>query len=208
VTLVYALSAVVLTVGLGLSLNFSLGQANLDVIGNFYVIVKSFALVVRFAVIAYAFFGSVKCNDKRKKKLIQTLSLYYFIAFAINSLILEYIPISANILFYLSPLIYVFINIPPLFFLQKYAKMIFKDRLLAQEDKINFEGIFQKYGLSKREQEIFILMLEGKSNKEIGEDLFISVKTVKNHIYSIFQKLGVNSRIKLYVFIRNLANSQ
>jgi DNA-binding CsgD family transcriptional regulator len=108
----------------------------------------------------------------------------------------------------ISPLIYLSINIPPLFFLGKYTKMIFKDRLLAQEDKLNFVGIFHKYGLSKREQEIFILMLEGKSNKEIGDDLFISVKTVKNHIYNIFQKLGVNSRLKLYIFIQNLANSK
>ena len=208
VSSVYALSAIALIVGLGLSLKFSLGQANPDVIGNYYVIVKSFALVVRLAVIAYAFFGSIRCNNTKKKQLIQTLAVYYFAGFVINSVGLDYLPVSRDILFYLSPLIYVLLNIPPLFFLQKYAKMIFKDRLLAQEDKINFDRIFQKYGLSKREQEIFILMLEGKSNKEIAEDLFISVKTVKNHIYSIFQKLGVNSRIKLYVFIRNLADNQ
>jgi DNA-binding CsgD family transcriptional regulator len=208
ITLVYTLSAVALSVGLGLSLKFSIGQANHDVIGNFYVIVRSFALGVRLTVIAYAFFGTIKSVDHNKKRLTQTLSVYYFVGFTVYSLLFDYIPLSADIRFYLSPLIYVFINIPPLYFLHKYVKMIFKDRLLAQEDKINFEGIFHKYGLSKREQEIFILMLEGKSNKEIGEALFISVKTVKNHIYNIFQKLGVNSRIKLYVFIRNLAENE
>lgn len=206
-TLAYALSAIALSVGLGLTLKYSLGQADHDVIRIFYVIVRTFALGVRLAVIAYAFFGAVKSNDNKKKKLTQILSVYFFVVFTINSMLLDYLPLSVDIRFYLSPLIYVFINIPPLFFLHKYAKMIFKDRLLNQEDGIDFEGIFRTYGLSKREQEIFILMLEGKSNKEIGEDLFISVKTVKNHIYSIFQKLGVNSRIKLYVFIRNLTNN-
>ena len=207
-TIAYALSAIALSVGLGLTLKYSLGQADHDVIRNFYLIVRTFSLGVRLAVTAYAFFGAVKSNDKKKKKLTQILSVYFFVVFTINSMLFDYLPLSVDIRFYLSPSIYVFINIPPLFVLHKYVKMIFKDRLLNQEDGIDFEGVFHKYGLSKREQEIFILMLEGKSNKEIGEDLFISVKTVKNHIYSIFQKLGVNSRIKLYVFIRNLANNQ
>ncbi|MGD8539076.1 MAG: helix-turn-helix transcriptional regulator [Candidatus Aminicenantes bacterium] len=207
ITLVYTLVAIALCAGLGLSLKFSIGQANLDVIGVFYVIVRSSALVVRLSVIAYAFFGSVRCNDRKQKRLIQTLSVYYFVGFILNSVVLEYAPMPAGIRFYFSPLFYVLINIPPLFVLRKYAKMIFKDRLLTQEDKIDFEKIFHQYGLSKREQEIFVLILKGKSNKEIGETLFISVKTVKNHIYNIFQKFGVNSRIKLYVFIRSLTEN-
>jgi DNA-binding CsgD family transcriptional regulator len=195
-------------IGLGIALKFSIEQADHDIIGNFYVLLRSFALCVRLVVIAYAFFGTIRSVDEKQKQLTRTLSIYFFIAFTLNSMVYDYIPISSDVTFYLSPLIYVLINIPPLFFLRKYAKEIFKDRLIGQAYRVNFEGIFHKYGLSKREQEIFVLMLEGKSNKEIGEALFISVKTVKNHIYNIFQKLGVNSRIKLYVFIRNLAENE
>jgi DNA-binding CsgD family transcriptional regulator len=201
------MAALALGIGLGLALKFSIAQANHDIIRNFYVILRSFALCVRLVVIAFAFFGTVKSADDENKRLTQTLSIYYFVSFTINSVLIDYIPFSGGIRFYLSPLIYVIINIPPLFFLGKFTGKIFKDRLLIHNEKIDFEKIFHKYGLSKREQEIFVLMLEGKSNKEIGEALFISVKTVKNHIYNIFQKLGVNSRIKLYVFIRNLANN-
>jgi two-component system response regulator DegU len=41
------------------------------------------------------------------------------------------------------------------------------------------------------------LILQGKSNREIEELLFISGQTVKNHIYNIFRKLGVKSRGQL-----------
>jgi DNA-binding CsgD family transcriptional regulator len=206
-TVAYLMATLVFGIGLGLAIKFSIDNANNEIVDNFYLILRGFALCLRLVAIAYAFLGALKFTDKLKRKQTHTICVYYFALFVFYSVLLEYIPISEEFFFYLNPFIYVFINIPPLFILRKYAKMIFKDRLFAREDNINFEGIFHKYGLSKREQEIFILMLEGKSNKEIGDTLFISVKTVKNHIYNIFQKLGVNSRIKLYVFIRNLANN-
>jgi len=48
--------------------------------------------------------------------------------------------------------------------------------------------------LSEREVEVLRMAAKGKSNKEIGEGLFISVRTVQAHLRSIFNKLGVGSR--------------
>lgn len=48
--------------------------------------------------------------------------------------------------------------------------------------------------LTKREKEIFNLLLETKSTKEIAGILRISEKTVRNHISNVIQKLGVSSR--------------
>ena len=56
---------------------------------------------------------------------------------------------------------------------------------------------FSKHCLSKREQEIVLLLLRGETNKSIEEKLFISVHTVKNHIYNIYRKLGVSNRLQL-----------
>lgn len=53
------------------------------------------------------------------------------------------------------------------------------------------------FNISKREQEVLTLILKGNSNKEIENILAISSHTVKNHIYSIFQKTGVSSRGQL-----------
>jgi DNA-binding CsgD family transcriptional regulator len=55
-----------------------------------------------------------------------------------------------------------------------------------------------KEKLSNREQEIVEQLLEGKSNKEISEALNISEKTVKNNLWRIYRKFGVDSRNKLF----------
>ncbi len=51
--------------------------------------------------------------------------------------------------------------------------------------------------LSSRETEIANLLAEGKTNGEIAEALFISLKTVETHIYNIFRKTGVSNRVQL-----------
>jgi DNA-binding NarL/FixJ family response regulator len=48
--------------------------------------------------------------------------------------------------------------------------------------------------LTTRELEVLKLIVSGKSNKEIGRDLFISEATVKTHINSLLGKLGVSDR--------------
>lgn len=53
--------------------------------------------------------------------------------------------------------------------------------------------------LTKREAEVLRLMAEGKSNKGIGEFLYISEKTVKNHVSSILQKMEVDDRTQAVI---------
>lgn len=53
--------------------------------------------------------------------------------------------------------------------------------------------------LTRREAEVLRLMSEGKSNKAIGEFLFISEKTVKNHVSSILQKMEVEDRTQAVI---------
>ncbi|KAB2347235.1 response regulator transcription factor [Actinomadura rudentiformis] len=49
-------------------------------------------------------------------------------------------------------------------------------------------------GLSAREAEVMDLIASGRSNGEIARQLFLSEKTVKNHVNRIYAKLGVSSR--------------
>lgn len=53
--------------------------------------------------------------------------------------------------------------------------------------------------LTRREAEVLRLMAEGRSNKMIGEHLFISEKTVKNHVSSILQKMDVDDRTQAVI---------
>ena len=55
-------------------------------------------------------------------------------------------------------------------------------------------------GLSEREIEVLKLLAEGKGNAEIASELFISPKTVKNHIASILMKLQMENRIQAAVY--------
>lgn len=48
--------------------------------------------------------------------------------------------------------------------------------------------------LTKREREVFELLVKNYSTKEIADTLFVSEKTVRNHISNVMQKLGVRGR--------------
>lgn len=54
--------------------------------------------------------------------------------------------------------------------------------------------------LSRREYEVLSLISTGYNNKDIGKYLFISEKTVKNHISKIFKKIEVNDRVQATIF--------
>lgn len=54
--------------------------------------------------------------------------------------------------------------------------------------------------LTDREIEVLEMMAKGNNNRVIGEKLFISEKTVKNHVSSILKKLEVNDRTQAVIF--------
>ena len=60
-----------------------------------------------------------------------------------------------------------------------------------------FDACAEKFGITARESEIIRLLLEGKDNKRITAELFISDHTVKNHIHNIYRKLDIRNRVQL-----------
>jgi DNA-binding CsgD family transcriptional regulator len=63
------------------------------------------------------------------------------------------------------------------------------------------------HGLTPRELEVLRLLGEGRSNREIGEALFISAKTASVHVTHILQKLNVTTRVQAAVAAHRLARS-
>lgn len=57
----------------------------------------------------------------------------------------------------------------------------------------------QKNILTKREREVFEILIQDKTTREIGAQLFISEKTVRNHISNAIQKLGVSGRAQAVI---------
>jgi two-component system nitrate/nitrite response regulator NarL len=64
----------------------------------------------------------------------------------------------------------------------------------------NFSDIAEPFAeLSHREQQVITLVYDGLSNKEIANKLGVTEGTIKGHLHSIFEKLGVRSRIELII---------
>ncbi|MBS3900496.1 MAG: response regulator transcription factor [Dethiobacter sp.] len=73
------------------------------------------------------------------------------------------------------------------------------EKICGEFQRIAREQIV-KEPLSKREGDVLILIARGKTNKEIGLELYISEKTVKNHISNIFRKIQVSDRTQAALY--------
>lgn len=67
-------------------------------------------------------------------------------------------------------------------------------KLLAQIPEIKNQNIISEHSISKREKEILEYLAKGLTYDEISSELFISVNTLKSHIYRIYTKLNVDNR--------------
>jgi DNA-binding NarL/FixJ family response regulator len=54
--------------------------------------------------------------------------------------------------------------------------------------------------LSRREEEVANMVVEGLTNQEIAGKLGVSAHTVKNHLFRIYEKLGISSRMELNLY--------
>ncbi|AOY76652.1 response regulator [Clostridium formicaceticum] len=78
------------------------------------------------------------------------------------------------------------------------------DLVKAFNNRTTKEG--EEVKLTKREYEVLTLIADGLNNKEIACNLFISEKTVKNHVSNIFKKIDVNDRTQaaIYAYKHNI----
>ncbi len=73
----------------------------------------------------------------------------------------------------------------------QYILQVFKSEFVVDTTK---ENIIQDFDLTAREKDILKLVALGKSNKDIAEDLVLSIHTVKNHLKNILHKMSVEDR--------------
>ncbi len=66
-----------------------------------------------------------------------------------------------------------------------------------------FEAFLAKYGITDREREIILKVVQGKSNADIARELIVSIATVKTHLHNIYTKIGVTSRYNLLARVRS-----
>jgi LuxR family transcriptional regulator, positive regulator of biofilm formation len=85
-----------------------------------------------------------------------------------------------------------------------FPRKVISDYILTERNKcIEDDCVFFKITL--RERQVLIELSKGASNQEIAENLFISMHTVKTHIYNCYRKIGVSNRMQATAWtLRNL----
>jgi DNA-binding CsgD family transcriptional regulator/tetratricopeptide (TPR) repeat protein len=67
-------------------------------------------------------------------------------------------------------------------------------RVDLPDQQVDLRGAAERLGLTEREAEVLALLAEGRTNRQIGQELFITEKTASVHVSRILVKLGVNNR--------------
>lgn len=93
-------------------------------------------------------------------------------------------------------------SLPAVCFLAYYLNLHFSPVENSRKDV--FVGFVSDYKLSKRESEIVKQICKGLTNAQISNVLFISVQTVKDHVYHIYKKTGVRNRVQLVNMVGSL----
>lgn len=99
--------------------------------------------------------------------------------------------------YYIVPLIFCIVYLAIAFFSMRFSN-------IYRDEKIRTLSKQLKSLLTEREQEILIYLQRGFSDKEIAENLNISISTVRTYCQRIYPKLGVNNRTEAVVFANSM----
>lgn len=144
-----------------------------------------------------------KGADQNSLRSFARLFLAGYAAFALLNL--DYYFFHTGFQKYYDPILLLLINLCPFLWLKFFFEKQF--RYTEAEDIENkLSNFCAKFGISTREQDIIVQVMQGKTNKDIEKVLFISHNTVKNHLYSVYQKAGVKSRSELIHHISQMNN--
>jgi DNA-binding CsgD family transcriptional regulator len=137
----------------------------------------------------------------RSRSAIRLFGLLYLVALvllvAVLSVLSRIQPDRANMNRVINSLFLVAFNLLPLFWIFRHRHLAAGAATPAHPEAHFLENLMDDYSLTNREQEVAMLVCSGKSNREIADKLFISLPTVKDHIYNVYRKTGVRNRVEL-----------
>lgn len=164
-------------------------------------------VLVPVAAFGYLIFRTgrqAKPEGRKEMSLFAGVSLAAYLLFSAASLFL----LSAPFLQWGVPLALFLANFFPVVCLRRVLSRFGRPIRPETFADPRMEGFRDHFQLSNREREILDLLFKGKSNQEIERELFISSHTVRNHVYNIYQKLDVSSRLQLLNRLRMWMESE
>jgi DNA-binding CsgD family transcriptional regulator len=146
-----------------------------------------------FLALAWRFRGAV---EGEKRRMLLTFAVLLVGAYVARSMLAALVLVDVR-LGAVALLAVHASNLPPLLYLRAKADRVFAPVKAEQATKVGIEHTLDRYGVTKRERQIVEKICLGKTNKQIAEELFISLQTVKDHTHRIYSKIGINSRMQL-----------
>lgn len=170
-----------------------------NVLTIFFVAIESTVLIIA---IFQLLLRTKDIKDKNKQRAIRTFALLNLTVYSVRIALFLFANRSEVLASIYLPLFFM-ANILPILYWKAYLKKYFIAPPLQRTDTLTLKQFLEEYKISKREEEVIWQLCEGKTNKEISETLFISLQTVKDHIYRIYQKTDVKNRVQLINLIQS-----
>ena len=167
--------------------------------------------VILLVIVMQLFFVAKEIKLKRKRQFLYSVGWIYLGSFAVfeafQVLRIPYLSEYSLYHFSVAGGLYFCVNIPALLFLLHFLFHHHHEMVNSSLTEDEMSRFAAAYNITPRENDIIKLILIGKSNKEIGDRLYISLQTVKNINSSIYKKLEVRNRIQLYNRIREFGRA-
>ncbi len=175
-------------------------------INTTHIIIWNNLIILEFPILlGLLLWKKANLGDSRKKIISAFcwlfLSRYLFVALIILTIKSQNITDITTLL--LSTGFFFYMNLLPFLWVKYFFIPFAESRIENFSNEDSLDKIFEQHHISNREREIVHYILKGLTNREIGNSLFIAVPTVKNHIYNIYQKLGIKTRYQMMHFIKN-----
>jgi DNA-binding CsgD family transcriptional regulator len=186
---------------------YSVYTSDIWPVSNLSVLLIFLGGYFRIGVLAALLAGTRKLPDKGKQTAVRRFALVIFVL--LNVAMVFFI---LHVLWELDTKIFsIFTDVYrlaffglPVFYLKRFMEMVHGVLEVVVPDKQKqLDELCDKYNISKREREILQLICEGKSNKQIEDQLYISISTVKEHVSKIYKKTGVKNRVQLNNLFRD-----
>ncbi len=140
-------------------------------------------------------------EDEKRRQAIRRFGLACLLAYSAVLVLSPYI-LGRGSLAVAYMLAFFSANLIPLLYWRAHLLKAGPAASLLRTPAGDMTRFIEEFKISKREEEVIRELCAGKTNKEIAETLFISLQTVKDHIYRIYLKTNVNNRVQLINLIQ------
>ncbi len=157
------------------------------------IVFYSIELIIAAYIVIRVLIKGLKEKSKKKEQFVIRFAVIFGIISILKAIALHFSDFHWIVGLYFMLLFFSGI-IPLVFLCRNYLEKNSFDYIDSQN---LHDSLYNKFKITKREREIIKEICKGKTNKQIADELFISLQTVKDHTHNIFVKTGLKNRVQL-----------